>query len=234
MTNAQKLALEKENISDEMDLVSGRLQADKYDSVEARDADTATYRTLTSRRSAISSLKTAETPDAETLDGHPKRLVEMREYVESGYYDRPLSGAAKEFNSELGLNDDLGTVPIELILPWLADEHRLDVNTPAPSEITENQGSIQQPVRAPSLLRDLNIATPRVPVGQQSYPRLVTDPTVALVAEGDAQEATAAAFSVSALSPIRLTGAISWSVEDAASFRGMSDAIQTALQAVLE
>ena len=62
----------------------------------------------------------------------------MREYVESGYYDRPLTGAAAEYNKALGLSDEPGVMPIEVILPWMGTEHREDALTAAPSEITEN------------------------------------------------------------------------------------------------
>ena len=223
MTKLQKIQIRLSEIRSE--LMSDEIDSDKR--------DTLVNELIEKESEHRAEIALAETP-TDTPDDHPKRSVEIREYVESGYYDRPLTGAAKEFNAELGMSDAPGTVPIEVILPWMADEHRADALTPAPSSTTKNDQAIQQPVRAPSLLRDLNVATPRVPVGVQSFPRLTTDPTAALVAEGDAQEATAAAFSVSALSPIRLTGAIAWSVEDAASFRGMNDALQRALQSVVE
>ena len=225
MKNSTKLELRKSEIRTE--LLNDELTSDNRDTLVSE------LRETESKWRAAVALEETETT-SETPDDHPKRSVEIRAYVESGYYDRPLTGAAKEFNAEQGLSDEPGTVPIELILPWMAEEHRADLLTPAPAETTDNQGAIQQPVRAPSVLRDLNIAIPRVPVGTQSYPRLVTDRTAALVAEGTAQEATAAAFSVDSLSPIRLTGAIAWSVEDAASFRGMNDALQRALQSVVE
>ena len=222
MTKLQKIQIRLSEIRSK--LLENEISSDERDTLVSELVDKESE-----HRAEIALAETTPTPD-----DHPKRSVEVREYVESGYYDRPLTGAAAEYNKVLGLSDEPGVVPIDVILPWMSDEHRADALTPAPSEITENQNAIQQPVRAPTILRDLNIATPRVPVGQQNYPRLVTDPTAALVAEGTAQEATAAAFSVSALNPIRLSGAIAWSVEDAASFRGMSDAIQRALQSVVE
>ena len=222
MTNIQKIQIRLSEIRSK--LLENEISSDERDTLVSELVDKESE-----HRAEIALAETTPTPA-----DHPKRSVEAREYVESGYYDRPLTGAAAEYNKALGLSDEPGVVPIEVILPWMGTEHREDALTAAPSEITENQNAIQQPVRAPTILRELNISTPRVPVGQQNYPRLVTDPTAALVAEGTAQEATAAVFSVSALSPIRLTGAIAWSVEDAASFRGMSDAIQRALQAVVE
>ena len=240
MTNVQKLDIKRSELDSKRSELRIALIADDNMSAADREAKTSElvaaekeYKDTSSEWRTAAALQATEDAKTEPAD-HPKRSVEVREYVESGYYERPLTGAAAEYNKALGLSDEPGVVPIDVILPWMSDEHREDALTPAPSEITENQNAIQQPVRAPTILRELNIATPRVPVGQQNYPRLTTDPTAALVAEGTAQEATAAVFSVSALSPIRLTGAIAWSVEDAASFRGMSDAIQRALQAVVE
>ena len=222
MTNIQKIQIRLSEIRSK--LLENEISSDERDTLVSELVDKESE-----HRAEIALAETTPTPD-----DHPKRSVEAREYVESGYYDRPLTGAAAEYNKSLGLSDEPGVMPIEVILPWMGTEHREDALTAAPSEITETQNTIQQPVRAPTILRELNISTPRVPVGQQNYPRLTTDPVATLVAEGTAQEATAAVFSVSALSPIRLTGAIAWSVEDAASFRGMSDAIQRALQAVVE
>lgn len=227
MTKLQKIEIRLSEIRSKLASDNGDLD------VGERDSLTAELIEKESEKRAEIALEANATPD-DDKDDHPKRTVEIREYVESGYYDRPLTGAAKEWNTELGLSDEPGTTPIEAILPWMSEEHRADALTPAPTAITENQTAIQQPVRAPTILRELNIATPRVPVGQQNYPRLSTDPTAALVAEGTAQEATAAAFTVSSLTPIRLSGAIAWSVEDAASFRGMADAMQRALQDVIE
>ena len=222
MTNIQKIQIRLSEIRSK--LLENEISSDERDTLVSELVDKESE-----HRAEIALAETTPTPD-----DHPKRSVEAREYVESGYYDRPLTGAAAEYNKSLGLSDEPGVVPIDVILPWMGTEHREDALTAAPSEITETQNTIQQPVRAPTILRELNISTPRVPVGQQNYPRLTTDPVATLVAEGTAQEATAAVFSVSALTPIRLTGAIAWSVEDAASFRGMSDAIQRALQAVVE
>ena len=111
-------------------------------------------------------------------------------------------------------------------------EHR--AVTPAPANVAASQQPIVQPVFATGDAAFLNVAQPRVPVGDAVFPILTSRPTVG----GPHRDATAVAettgtFTADVLKPARLQASFFWNRTDAARFAGMGEALRMALNAGL-
>ena len=132
-----------------------------------------------------------------------------------------LTGAEAEVQRERGLASN--EIPVDMIAETRAI-------APAPADTGATQANIVQPVFSQGDAAFLGIPQRRVPVGDQVFPVLTSRPTVGgPVANSDAIAETTGAFTAATLKPNRLQAGFSWLRTDAARFRGMDDALRTAL-----
>ena len=127
-----------------------------------------------------------------------------------------------------------GRIPVEMLFGDHGREDR------AASGAGDVQATNTHPI-APSIFvtrmaRELGISTPTVPAGIQAYPYISTDGSAgpALPGAADANNAKAAAVSVSSIWPARITGTIEWQVEDAVLLGDLETALRANIRSVLE
>ena len=146
-------------------------------------------------------------------------------YIREAVDGKRLDGAALEYRQAHQLPE--GSMPWAMLLPV---QHRADTATPG-VVAGISQAEVLGRVFADTAASYLGVSMPMVSPGQASYPVLTTGLTAGAAAEGAAFDATAAAFNVFNLAPLRLTGGALFSVEDAATLSGMESALATDLRA---
>ena len=146
---------------------------------------------------------------------------DLGELFEGVVEHRASSGAIAEVQSERGLGAN--AIPTEMLM-----EHR--AVTPAPSDVGQNQSAIEGYVFPGSVAAFMGIPSPVVPVGENTFPVLTSDPAAGTLAENAEQGETTGAFSADVLSPSRIQASFFWSREDAGRMAGMGDALREALQ----
>ena len=181
----------------------------------------------TQYRAAIVGEADAEKRALETgPDAEQRERIELRgkasltAYLSAAIAGRRVDGPERELQEAAGVGDG---IPLEL---WdtaearaaSEPEKRADAATGAPGTVGVNLAPIQPAVFAQSILPRLGVEMPRVESGtyasaQQSQRAL----TAGSKAKGAAQEATAAAFTVSSVTPKRISARLGIRIEDIAS-----------------
>ena len=132
---------------------------------------------------------------------HLRKAVSVTEIFEAARSKRGLTGAARELNDHLGLEDN----EIDLGL-W--DAHRSGLQTRAagtPSNVGRNLDTLQPEVFAPSIADKLMIEMPVVESGVYATATITTSATADLVAPGAAAAETDIAFTDATTEPHRLS-----------------------------
>lgn len=231
MTNKQKLELRMTKVREQLAAASDPESGATPESIGELENE------LRSLNSKLSAAILADGDDDQGDDEPAERDVPddladrcyVGEYLAAALEGRSVQGAELELTQELDLAD-INVLPAALILPEL----RADANTPAPSTATQTQSEIGADVKAPSLLDYLRVRRETVPAGSRTWPILTTVTTAAPTAEGTAKDSTAGAFTVMELSPVRVPARYTFSVEDAATFRGMERALRRDLRALID
>ena len=154
--------------------------------------------------------------------------VELRRYLAFAASDKQPDGAERELVQALGL-EGAGAgvvVPWQALDPGLDEEHRQDVATVAPAEVTRTQAAIVGRVFARSSAAWCGVMMPAVGVGQREFPVVTAGTTATTEAKAAAVDAAAATFTVKAATPRRLTARYLFSIEDLAVFSGMEEALR--------
>ena len=138
---------------------------------------------------------------------------------------RMSTGPIAEVQAERGVSAN--AIPTELLMV----EHR--AVTPAPGDVGQNQAMIEGYVFPQSVAAFLSIPSVVVPVSDQTFPVLTSDPAAGTPAENAPQAETTGAFSANVLTPGRIQASFFWSREDAARMAGMGDALREALQSAM-
>ena len=106
--------------------------------------------------------------------------------------------------------------------------------SPAPGTVETRERPVIQPVFATGDAAWLNVGMPSVPVGATTFPVLTSAPTVHGPFSGSDEAAeTTGAFTATELKPQRLQASFFWRRVDAMTFKGMDDALRTALRSAL-
>ena len=221
MTNAQKIRirlsqvkqrlneiseLEGEALTEEIRAEAGPLHTE-YDDLELR------------YQAAIVAEGEEETrANGGELDAEARERLELRSqasltaYLRAALSGRQVDGREAELREAAGIGDG---IPLEL---WdTPTETRVDAATGAPATVGVNLDKIRPAVFAASIASTLGIEMPRVASGSYASATITTALTAGSQAKGDAAEATAAGFTVSSVTPKRISARLGIRVEDVAA-----------------
>ena len=158
-----------------------------------------------------------EGPDAEARERLALRSkASLTAYLRAALAGRQVDGPEAELRSAAGIGDG---VPLELwdTAPIEGQETRADAATGAPGTVGVNLDRIRPAVFAASIAPRLGIEMPRVESGSYASATITTSLTAGSQAKGGKAEATAAAFTVSSVTPKRISARLGIRVEDVAS-----------------
>ena len=151
-----------------------------------------------------------------------RERLELRQRASVGRFllaalrGRSPDGAEAELQAEAGVEG----IPLEL---WdtateaRAAETRADAPTGAPGTVGVNLDRIRPAVFAHAVLPRLGVEMPRVASGTYASATISTSLTAASQAKGGAAEATAAAFTVTSVTPKRISARLGIRIEDVAA-----------------
>ena len=222
MTAAQKIALRLSQVRERLNAI-GQLEGDGYTD-EIRTEETtlqAEYADQERRhRSAILADGEGETREVEP-DAAARERVELRSraslagYLRAALAGRRVDGAEAELQAAAEIGEG---IPLELWdVPQPQTEQRVDAATGAPSTTGVNLDRLRPAVFAGSIAPRLGIQMPRVMSGSYASGTITTSLTAGSKAKGDAADSTAALFTVSTVTPKRISARLGIRVEDVAA-----------------
>ena len=228
MTNSQRLSVRLSEIRQRLNEVAG-LEGDAFTDEIRQESDKLQeeYKTKeTQYRAAIVGEADAEKralesePDAEMRERLEIRgKASLTGYLRAALAGRRVDGAEKELQEAAKIGDG---IPLEL---WdtaearasREPEKRVDVATGAPSTVGINLAPLQPAVFSASILPRLGVEMPRVESGTYASGTITTSLTAGSHAPGSAAMASAAAFTVTSVTPKRISARLSVRIEDVAS-----------------
>ena len=146
-----------------------------------------------------------------------------------------VDGAADELRKELMGGDHVGYMPLEMLLPDAQQpdlERRADAVSSAVA-IPTTQQNIAGRVFNRSAVEYLGIATPTVPIGTVSYPRISSGTTGDARVDGAELDGAAAVLTTVSGAPVRVTGSYTYGSETLARVRGFEESLRVDLRGVL-
>ena len=164
--------------------------------------------------------KESETVAANGPDAEKRERLELRSkasltgYLRAALSGRQVDGAEAELRAAAGINDG---IPLELWDVPRPAEQRADAATGAPGTVGVNLDAIRPAVFANSIAPRLGIEMPRVESGTYASATISTSLSAAAKAKGADADATAAAFTVTSVTPKRISARLSIQIEDVAS-----------------
>ena len=173
--------------------------------------------------STTTSNSAVEGTDPERLELRSR--VKVTDYLGAMVASQNLAGAAAELNSELGLTGN--RIPFE-VLNQRATSLESRAVTTSPATVGVNMAPIEPFAFASSAAPMLGISMPSVGTGTYSVPTITTSTAAEAVAESDGTPdsgeavATAGVIGVSSMTPKRVSGRLSWTLEATAKI-GMPD-----------
>ena len=163
--------------------------------------------------------KQAETRAANEPDAKQRERIELRSrasltgYLRAALEGRQVDGAEAELRSAAGVSG----IPLELWDTGQETEQRqTDAATPAPGTVGVNLDRIRPAVFANSIAPRLGIEMPRVASGTYASATVTTSLTAGAKAKGADQDSTAAGFTVTSVTPKRISARLSIQIEDVA------------------
>ena len=220
MTPAQKIQLRLSQVRARLNEISG-LEGDAFtDEIRTEAAALQTeYADLEVRnQAAIVAEGEPETRDLDGPDAEMRERIELRSraqltnYLTAAIQGRAVAGAEAELQAAAAIG---GGIPLEL---WdVPVEERQDAATGAPGTVGVNLDRIRPAVFANSIAPRLGIEMPRVESGTYASATITTSLTADSEGKGDAAEATAAAFTVSSVTPKRISARLGIRIEDVAA-----------------
>lgn len=224
MTNTQKIRLRLSQVRQRLNEISG-LEGDTFtDEVRSEAASLQTeYADLETRhRATIVAEGEGETrANGEDPDAEARERLELRSrasltgYLKAALSGRQVDGAEAELRDAAGVGDG---IPLELWDTANGDrETRADTATGAPGTVGVNLDRIRPAVFAASIAPRLGIEMPRVQSGTYASATVTTSLTAGSHAKGSAAQATAAGFTVSSVTPKRISARLGIRIEDIAA-----------------
>ena len=164
--------------------------------------------------------KQAETRAANEPDAEQCERIELRSrasltgYLRAALEGHQVDGAEAELRSAAGVSG----IPLELWDTGQETEQRqTDASTPAPGTVGVNLDRIRPTVFANSIAPRLGIEMPRVASGTYASATITTSLTAGAKAKGADQDSTAAGFTVTSVTPKRISARLSIQIEDVAA-----------------
>ena len=221
MTNAQKIRLRLSQVRSRLNEISG-LEGDAFtDEVRSEAASLqAEFADLETRhQAAIVAEGEGETrATGDDLDTEARERLELRSqasltsYLRAALSGRQVDGPEAELRAAAGIGDG---VPLEL---WdVPSETRADAPTGAPGTVGVNLDRIRPAVFAASIASTLGIEMPSVESWSYASATISTSLSAGSQAKGDSAQATAAGFTVSSVTPKRISARLGIRVEDVAA-----------------
>ena len=224
MTNAQKIRLRLSQVRQRLNEISG-LEGDAFtDEIRSETESLQTeYRDLETRhQAAIVAEGEGETrATGDDLDAEARERLALRSrasltsYLRAALSGRQVDGAEAELREAAGVGDG---IPLELWdVPSANGEKRQDVPTGAPGTVGVNLDRIRPAVFAASIALELGVEMPRVESGSYASATISTSLSAGSQPLGGDQLATAAGFTVSSVTPKRISARLGIRVEDVAA-----------------
>ena len=164
----------------------------------------------------------AETRQANEPDGERRERRELRsrasvtEYLMARMQGRMVNGAEAELSKAAEVRD--GAIPLELWdTPETIERRQTDTVSAAPGTVGVNLDRIRPAVFANSIAMRLGIEMPRVMSGTYASATISTSLTATAEAKGDRADATAAAFTVTSVTPKWISARLAIAIEDVAA-----------------
>ena len=222
MTTAQKIRLRLSQVRSRLNEISG-LEGDDFTPEIRSEAETlqTEYADLETRhQAAIVAEGEPETRDA-ALDAEMRERIELRSrasltaYLLAAMRGRRVDGPEAELSAAAGIGDG---IPLELWdVPVPVEERQTDMVAGAPGTTGVNLDRIRPAVFANSIAPRLGIEMPRVESGAYASATISTSLSAGSQAKGGRQDATAAGFTVTSVSPKRLSARLAIAIEDVAA-----------------
>ena len=230
MTNSQRLAVRLSEIRQRLNEISG-LEGDAFtaeirqesDKLQAEFADKETqYRAAIVGEGETERRALETQPDAELRERLELRgRASLTGYIQAALSGRRVDGAERELAEAAGVGDG---IPLELWdVPQPQTEHRqqveqrADAPTVAPGTVGVNLAPIQPAVFAVSVLPRLGVEMPRVESGTYASATITQSLTAGSKAKGAAADSTAAGFTVTSVTPKRISARLGIRIEDIAA-----------------
>ena len=219
MTNTQKIRLRLSQVRSRLNQISG-LEGDGFTSEIRSEAESlqTEYADLETRHQAAIVAKGAEETREAVPDAEQRERLELRSkaslttYLLCALRGRRVDGPEAELSAAAGVGDG---IPLEL---WdVPTETRADAATGAPGTVGVNLDRIRPQVFANSIAPRLGIEMPRVESGTYASATISTSLTAGSQAKGGAAESTQAAFTVSSVTPKRISARLGIRIEDVAA-----------------
>ena len=230
MRVSQRLLVELSEVREQINGFPDDGEKDKLDAL------TTQYGQLESRYRAA--LVSEDAEDATANDGGPvdaeraevyrlARRAAIADYLREAD-GATLTGAALELRQAVFGEDLRSYMPLEML------ELRADAVSNIANPIQDNQMPIAPRVFAQSALGYLGIATPTVPVGTTSYPRLSAGTSADIRSDGVEVDGTAANITNEQINPVRLTASYTYGEETLQRILGFEEALRGDIQSTLQ
>ena len=159
--------------------------------------------------------RAADNPDTELRERIALRSkASLTNFLQAALAGRQVNGAEAELAQAAGVNG----IPLEIWdIPETRAEHRVDASTGAPGTVGVNLDRIRPQVFANSIAMKLGIEMPRVESGTYASATISASLSAEAKGKGVAQESTAATFTVSSVTPKRISARLGIRVEDVAA-----------------
>ena len=219
MTNGQKLRLRLSQVRQRLNEISG-LEGDAFtDEVRSESATLqAEFADLETRHQAAIVAEGEEKVTPPAPDAEMRERIELRgrasltNYLLAAMRGRRVDGAEAELAKAAGIGDG---IPLEL---WDVPEARqTDAVAGAPGTTGVNLDRIRPAVFANSIAPRLGIEMPRVASGTYASATISTSLSAGSQAKGGRQDASAAGFTVTSVTPKRISARLAIAVEDVAA-----------------
>ena len=157
----------------------------------------------------------ATEPDAEMRERIELRgKANLGAFLKAGLAGKAVTGAEAELQAAAGVDG----IPLELWdVPEQRAEQRADVVTGTPTTTGVNLDPIRPAIFASSIAPRLGVEMPRVASGTFASATISTSLTAAALAAGGAAMATEASFTVSSVTPKRISARLAIRIEDIAA-----------------
>ena len=224
MTTAQKILLRLSQVRQRLNEISGLEGEALTEEIRAESGTLQTeYADLELRHQAaiVAEGEDETRANGGELDAEARERLVLRSqasltaYLRAALSRRQVDGPEAELRSAAGIGDG---IPLELWdVPAAEGETRADVPTGAPGTVGVNLDRIRPQVFAASIASTLGIEMPRVASGSYASATITTSLTAGSQAKGGAAQATAAGFTVSSVTPKRISARLGIRIEDVAA-----------------
>ncbi len=246
MTTSQKITLRISEVRERLNSIAGLSGADFTEDIRSEgETLRKEFSDLEARHRAAIIAENEAIPPVDREDGEGAeirsliRKAKLSSYVLEAWGQNPLAESSPESELRTAM---LGEKAAPGRFPWAAlagpealePEKRSDVATALGAlNFPNRQTQIIRRVFAASAAQFLGVSMPTVPTGTTAYPLLTAGATAENKTRGVAQNAVAATFSSSVLTPTRITARYLFSVEDSAQLDGMDDTLRADLSSTV-